>query len=238
MKSIFPWGGDLTAALQDLALQDFAARTKGKVVVRGRDSYWVASSVLRARFLKELGISESDNLYLKIFDKVKTEVHSISKLNFVIELNFAGDTHVASFGFEYSEGGSAIAMIGKENPFKDVVMKTLFSSKGIYHLDAQRTLEMKKDGKAFDMGTGKRNDSEFLEGDFTLNLRMGKKQEEIFKNELETDSYVTTLGVYAGDVLKDGSTLIFIKANDCGDFVKIYKDKTEKWKSLCGSWGC
>ncbi|QDK45935.1 hypothetical protein DOM22_12625 [Bdellovibrio sp. ZAP7] len=230
-------GRNLSGALEELALNEFGTKTKGKTVIGDGDGYWVVGSPLRAQFLTELGIAETDNLYLKIFDKEKTEVHAISKLNFVIELNFAGGTHVASFGFEYREDGAAIAMIGKENPFRDVAMKTLFSSKGIYRLDSKLSLELKKDGKEFDIKNGK-DESGFLVGEFTIVLHAGKKREDIYKVDLEAASYVTGIDVFAGEIFKDGTTTILIKDGDCGDFVKIDKNKVEKWKSLCGSWGC
>lgn len=236
-KKYISLGRDLSKGLHDVVLKDFAIRTKGKPVIGDGDDYWVVNSELRAKFLKELGIAETDNLYLKVFDKDKTVVHPISKLSFAVELNFAGDTHVASFGFEYGEDGRAIAMIGKENPFKDVAIKTLSGTKGVYRLDSQHVLALRKDGKEFDMKTGNRDDG-FLVGEFTINLQAGEKREEIYKQELETASYVTNIDIFAGDVLKDGSTLLLIKYNDCGDFVKIVKDKTEKWKSPCGDWGC
>lgn len=210
----------------DDAMKEFASK--------GTELYWVASSSLRSKYLKALGISESDSLYVKKFGVDKTEVHSISKLKFVIDMNPAGDTHIGSYGFAVSLDGGAIAAIGNENPFKDVTFKRIPSLKGVYQLGGKQNLNLKKDGRSFDMADA---DSD-LAGSYEFVLQNATKSDLVFSKDIRKSAYLMSIDVYAGEVLKDGSTLIFFRQNDCGDFVKFKDDKIEKWPSLCGSWGC
>jgi hypothetical protein len=210
----------------DDAMKEFASK--------GSELYWVASSSLRSKYLKALAISESDSLYIKKFGIDKTEVHPISKLKFVIDMNPAGDTHIGSYGFAVSLDRGAIAAIGNENPFKDVAFKKIPSLKGIYQLGGMKILNLKKDGRSFDMADAETD----LTGSFEFVLQNATKRDLLFSEDIRKSAYLISIDVYAGEVLKDGSTLIFFRQNDCGDFVKIKDSKIEKWPSLCGSWGC
>ncbi|WP_347359489.1 hypothetical protein [Bdellovibrio sp.] len=220
-------GDDSVSVPNEEAMKEFQAKEN--------NLYWVASSSLRAKYFKALGISESDNLYLKKIGVDKTEIYSISKLDFVFDMNPAGDTHVGSYGFAIKLEGDAIAAIGNSNPFKDVAFNGIPSLKGIYQLGGKLSLDLRKDGKAFDMLDSSKDS---LSGKFEFILQKGTKRDVVFSQDLMPEASVGWINVYAGEVLKDGSMLILFKQHDCGDFVKFTDAKIEKWPSLCGSWGC
>ncbi|UYL09830.1 hypothetical protein B9G69_004475 [Bdellovibrio sp. SKB1291214] len=125
-----------------------------------------------------------------------TESYKISDLDFVFDINIAGDTHVGGFGFSLKKKDFAIAVLG-ENIFNEGLFKKLD----------------KKD-----------KEHQTLLQENSANL---KEEEAEFVPQ-----------VYSGDVLKDGSHLIFILIGDCGSFIQKRKGRTEKWESHCGEWGC
>lgn len=159
---------------------------------------FVADKNLREKFLKWLKISESNVLHVKYLNQSNTESYKVSDLDFVYDINIAGDTHIGGFGFSLKKKDFAIAVLGPNNIFGDGVFKMLD----------------KKDPE---------------------HQKVLREHSVTLMPEEEAD-YAPQ--VYSGDVLKDGSRLIFILRGDCGSFIQIQKGRSEKWESHCGEWGC
>jgi hypothetical protein len=186
---------------------------------------------LRAKFLKSLDISEGDNLYVKEVGVAKTKIYKISDLEFVYDINSAGEDHIGAYGFKVNIKRRAIAVIGKDNPFNDVVFAELEAKGNLYKIDSKLTLEHKPPVKPKD-------DEEPLVGLNEFFLRDGRNRKLVLSKDIGPELAPSQIDFYGGAIMKDGAYLILLDDNGCGQFIKFDGKVDETWRAYCGEWGC
>lgn len=186
---------------------------------------------LRDKVLKTLKISETDFVFFKALNTLKTYTYKISEVSVGIEVNWAGEGSISDVVLILpAKEIYGVASVGSNNPFNDTGKLQVFKiDKGAYQITPEIKL-LEKSGKM---------DGHLRVGRWEFSLQIGEKILPLKSYDLESGHYVSDVDILGGNIFADGSSLIYVTGyGSCGFFAQVKDKKAEVTEPSCGVQGC